>query len=315
VDDWARDDAGLDSQGDGLDVGPGHWDVVSVGHWDAGVDHSWGKGWGSDGWGGDGWGSNGWGSDGWSGNGWGSVGDSWGSQSRGGDNGSWGSLDDSGGSLNDSWGSGDDGGVGGSNDAGVDSGGVHSWGSWQGVSGASEWEGAAQWGSGDWASSQWGDSAQEQLWVSLSLGLSLSLALDQLSPLGQDGGLVGKGGLLGRGVGRSDGSVGVDDGSQNTMGDGQVQGSPVLGLGLSGPLAPPGTGQGCAVAQTKRGSKASGGDGVDEAVLVDVLGEPVEGHLGGVDQGDGAGNLQALGSGGGAGGGGQGGEGDERLHF
>jgi len=154
------------------------------------------------------------------------------------------------------------------------------------------------------------------LWVSLGLsfGLSLSLALDQLSPLGQDGGLLGEGGLLVGSVGRGDGAVGVEDGSEGSVGKGQVQGSPVLGLGLSGPLAPPGT-DWCAIAQAKWGSNASGGDGVNEAVLVDVLGETVEGHLGGVDQGDGASNLQALGSGSGAGSGGKGGEGDERLHF
>jgi len=316
-DNWARDDAGLDAKGDGLNMGPGHWHVVGVGDWDAGVDHSWGDGWGSNGWGSESWGSNSWGSigsEGWGG----SVGKGWGSQSGGSHN-SWGSLEDSWGGLDDSWGGLDDswGGLNdswGSNnwgsDGGVHGGGLHCWDGWQGVSGASEGEGTAQWGN-------WGNSAQEQLWVSLSLGsgLGLSLALDQLSPGGQDGPLLSKSSLLGRGVGRGDGTVGVDDGSQDSVGDSQVEGSPVLGLGLSGPLAPPGTGQGGAVAQTKRGGEASGGDGVDEAVLVDVLGEPVEGHLGGVDQGHGAGNLQALGSGGGAGGGGQGGEGDERLHF
>merc|ERR1719391_1166214 len=101
------------------------------------------------------------------------------------------------------------------------------------------------------------------------------------------------------------------------MGNGQVQGSPVLGLGLSGPLAPPGTAQsGGAIAQDGGSvGKAGGGDGVDEAVLVDVLGEAVKGNLGRVDQGDGAGHLQALGSGGGGNGGGEGGGGNERLHF
>jgi len=283
--DWAVDDAGPDAQGDGLNVGAGH--VVSLeglGDGDSGVDqgrggvdhswgsmvHSWGNSW--QGWGGsvDSWGSQSGGSH------------NWGSHSRGSHNG--GSLNDSWGSLDDSW--------GGSGHSGVDVGGVHGGAGGQGVGWAGKGQGGAQ----------RGDTSQEELRV--SLGLSLGLALDQLAPVGQDLGLLGEGQLLGGGVGRGNGAVGVEDSSKDSVGHGQVEGTPVLRL--SGALAPPGT---------DMGDTICGGDGVDEAVLVDVLGESVEGNLGGVDQGDGAGHLQALGSGGGGNGGGEGGGGDERLHF
>ena len=93
------------------------------------------------------------------------------------------------------------------------------------------------------------------------------------------------------------------------MGDGKVEGGAdqPLGLGLSLTLAVTPWGS---QAVAPGGGDGGGGNRVDKAVLVDILGESVEGHLDRVDQGDGA---SPLGGGSGGGGSGQGRESDLRV--
>jgi len=390
VDDWAGDDVGPDTQGDGLHVGA-HYVVrlVGLGDGDGGVDHSGGvvHGWGSHNWG---WGSH----DSWGGlnNSWGSLNDSWsggkGWQGRGSgvDTTEGWDAQSRGSNSSNSWGNDSLSGRG-----GVDVGGVHLGEGWQGVGWASEGgQGGAhggnasqlnslwgslglalsitldQWGGDDvgldtqgdglgvgadhvvsleglgdgdggvdrnggdgnsWGNSgnSWGSEADtgvsktnasqvasQKSSSQEKLRVSLGLTLDQLAPVGQDLGLLGEGQLLVGGVGRGDGTVGVEDSSEGSVGNSQVERSPVLGLGRA--LAPPGTDMShsreAQAIGTNGVGKASWGNGINKAVLVDVLGEPVEGDLVGVDQGDGASPL-----GGSSGSGGQSGEGDERLHF
>jgi len=107
----------------------------------------------------------------------------------------------------------------------------------------------------------------------------------------------------------------VNDSSQNSVGDGKVEGAAdqPLGLGLSLTLSvTPWGSQAVAPGGGDWGGDGGGGNRVDKAILVDILGEAVEGHLDRVDQGDGA---SPLGGGGGGGGSGQGRESDDRLHF